>query len=140
MREALQTIGKDPKSNRIITAFQEFKLDLNKEKLKIYDNTRNSYLDKGLEPPRNLQFMVDEKLKEYTKTKLKEFTQDVKDINDGKIKSTGRLALEEARKRVKGLPSEPGTVWMLAPDGNTYSVTKNLVKEMQSKEGGIILQ
>jgi len=139
MREALQTIGKNVESNRIITRFQEFKLDISKEKLKIFDNIRNKYLDKGLEPPRNLQSMVDNQLKEYTNKRQKEFTKDVRDIRAGKIKSTGGLALEEARKRVKELPSEPGTVWMLAPDGNTYPIPKNKVKEMQSKEGGIIL-
>lgn len=140
MREALQTIGKSVESNRIITRFQEFKHDINKEKLKIYDNTRNRYLDKGLEPPRNLQYMVDDKLKEYTNKKQKEFTKDVKDIRDGKIKSSGGLALEEARKRVKELPSEPGSVWMMAPDGNIYPIPQNQVKHMQSQEGGVILR
>ncbi len=135
MREALQTIGKDPKSNRIITAFQEFKLDLNKEKLKIYDNTRNSYLDKGLEPPRNLQFMVDAQLKEYTNKKQKEFTKDVRDIRSGKIKSIGGLALEEARKRVKGVPPENGHTWMISPYGELVQIPNVEIKRAENSGG-----
>ena len=32
------------------------------------------------------------------------------------------------------------SIFMLAPDGNVYPIPQNKVKEMQSKEGGVILR
>jgi len=140
MREALQTIGKDEASNRKITAYQQFKHEINKEKIKVFDEIRNRYLDKGLEPPRNLRSMVDERLKDFTNQAQKKLTETFKEINEGKVPSSASNRLELAKKRVEGRKPPQGTVWMFSPEkGQIYPIPKNKVKELQAV-GGEVLQ
>jgi len=97
MREALQTVGKNEKSNRKITAYQQFKNDLKKEKLQVYDKIRNEFVSRGLEPPRNFKALVDEQVKGYTNARQKALTQEFKDIDSGKNLPQTRIK-EEARE------------------------------------------
>jgi hypothetical protein len=47
--------------------------------------------------------------------------------------------LTNAKTMVSNKPPPPNHVWMMAPDGQVYPIPLSSVKEMQSKEGGIIL-
>lgn len=135
---ALESGGRTPESNQKIAEYQQFTIDVGNKQIEIADKIRETYERAGREPPAGIQREVYKQLRPYIQERQKELTQTYRDINEGKIKSKGTLALADAKNKIKNVPAGQGNVWMLSPNGEVKQVPRNRIKDAQQAGGKII--
>lgn len=119
--KAYPSAGKDPKANAEIVQTIKTLNDILKEKTRIFDDLSKYYEDRGVEPPRDIEKQINDRLNPFVKDRMKE-------LNELR-KSLAKSSKAKSPKEGLVVMKKDGKIFNIPKDEFNESDREGLIKE-----------
>jgi len=134
--KALPGLGKSEAANQEITETLYTIKDIEKERVRLFDEMDDLYESQGKELPRTAQKQVEKKLAPFVTKKINELNKTRSELKEGKVKTNAAVKFRKAQRTASESPPPEGTQWVLSPEGAIKAVPDAEVEKWTSKEVG----